>query len=43
MFRAFLHLTKEEVDVMTIQDYMDNIIMLKEAMRFRHAPFMNKD
>lgn len=43
MFRAFLQLTKQEIDEMTIDEYMDYVIMFKEALKFRHAPFMKQD
>ena len=43
LFRAFLHYSKEEVDTMTIQDYIDSTIMLKEVLNLTHAPFMDHE
>lgn len=43
MFRAFLGLTKKEVDKMTIGDYLDNVVMLKEVLKLWHAPFQKTD
>jgi hypothetical protein len=39
LFRAFLHLEREEVEEMTINEYMDNIILLRETLQILHAPF----
>ena len=43
MFRAFLGYTKEEVDELSIGDYIDSTIMLTEALRILHAPFQKED
>ena len=43
VFRAFLHLTKEEIDNMSIEDYIDNVILLKEVLKLQHAPFINHE
>ena len=32
MFRAFLQLTKEECDTMSVQDYIDYLIMFKQVI-----------
>lgn len=40
MFRAFLNLTKEEVDEMSIDDYMNNVILLNEYLKLLHAPYI---
>jgi hypothetical protein len=41
LFRAFLHYSKKEVDRMTIQEYIDGVVMLKDVLEKIHAPFMN--
>jgi len=41
LFRAFLHLDKEETENMTYQQYMDYQIMLKECLKLLHAPYLN--
>jgi len=43
MFRAFLGYSKNEVDELTISDYMDNVIMLREVLKLWHAPFQKED
>lgn len=43
MFRAFLGLSEKEVRQMTISEYMDNVIMLKEVLKLWHAPFQKQD
>jgi hypothetical protein len=42
LFRAFLHLTKEECDKMTLTEYMDYTVMLKKTLELIHAPFMKE-
>ena len=43
MFMAFLNLRKEDVDEMTMREYMDNVIMLREVLKLWHAPFQKED
>lgn len=43
MFRAFLHLTKDETDNMSIQAYMDYGIMLVHTLKLMHAPYLQHD
>jgi len=42
LFRAFLHLTKEECDNMSQQEYIDYLIMFREVLRLIHAPFLKE-
>ena len=39
MFRAFLHLSRKEVEQMSIRDYLDYQILLKETLLLIHAPY----
>lgn len=39
MFRAFLHLERDEVENMSMQEYIDNHILLNEVLKLIHAPF----
>lgn len=43
MFRAFLHYGREEVEFMTLQEYMDACIMLDEVLKIIHAPYIKGD
>ncbi len=43
LFRAFLHLTKEECDDMTFQRYIDYSVALESVLRLIHAPYMKQD
>jgi hypothetical protein len=43
MFRAFLNLSGEECDNMSVGEYMDYGIMLKEVLKVWHAPFRDKE
>ena len=43
MFRAFLHITKLELDDMDWQEYLDYSIMLEEYLLLLHAPYMKED
>lgn len=43
MFRAFLHYSGKELEEMSIQEYMDCCILLPEALKILHAPYINKD
>lgn len=43
MFRAFLNYSGKEVEEMTIDEYMDNAIMLTEVLKIWHAPFQKED
>lgn len=43
MFRAFLHLSKEECDNMCMGEYLDYCVVLDEALKLLHAPFMPHD
>jgi hypothetical protein len=43
MFRAFLHFSKQELDEMTLQEYMDAEVMLHEVLKLIHAPFQKED
>lgn len=42
LFRAFLHLSKEECDAMTLQEYLDYLLMFRETMKLFHAPYQKK-
>jgi len=42
-FRAFLNLSREEVETMTLQEYSDYTIMLKEVLKLWHAPFQKEE
>ena len=35
MFRVFLNITKEEIDTITIDDYIYNCIMLDEVLKLK--------
>jgi hypothetical protein len=41
MFRAFLHLSKQECDEMSIDEYMNYTLMLKKVLETIHAPYMD--
>jgi hypothetical protein len=41
--RAFLHLSKKEIDEMTMQEYIDYGIMLREYLLLLHAPYQKND
>lgn len=43
MFRAFLHLTREECETMTMDLYCDYLVVLESALKLMHAPFMPHD
>lgn len=43
MFRAFLHLSQQEVDELCMQEFLDYAIVLEEALKLFHAPFMPHD
>lgn len=43
LFRAFLLLTRDEIENMSMQEYMDYDIMLDEVLRFMHAPYLPHD
>lgn len=40
MFRAFLHLSQEECDTMPMEVYLNYCLVLEDALRLLHAPFM---
>lgn len=41
LFRAFLHLTKEECDNMGADEYLDNLIMLKKVLELIHDHYLD--
>ena len=41
LFRAFLNYSKKETDKMTIQEYIDNTIILEDVLKLWHAPFID--
>lgn len=41
MFQAFLNLSDDTIINMSIEQYIDYMIVFREAMNFRHAPFKN--
>ncbi len=41
LFRAFLHLTRKEIDEMSLTDYQNYTIMLKKVLELLHAPFLD--
>ena len=43
MFRAFLGYTKQEIDELSLGEYIDSTIMLTEALKLLHAPFQKED
>jgi hypothetical protein len=43
VFRAFLHLSKEECENMSLAEYLDNTIILKEVLKILHAPYINHE
>jgi hypothetical protein len=43
LFRAFLHYSKNELEEMTVEEYMDNVIMLDEVLKLIHAPYLNHE
>lgn len=43
MFRAFLGYSGTEIEEMTLGEYMDNVIMLREVLKLWHAPFQKED
>ena len=43
LFRAFLHLDKQECEEMGLDDYIKYTIMLKEVLKLHHAPFISHD
>ena len=43
MFRAFLNYTRDDCEQMSISEYIDSIIMLKEVLKLIHAPFQKTD
>lgn len=43
MFRAFLHLTSDDIENMSIDDYLKYSAILKDVLRIIHAPFLNHD
>jgi hypothetical protein len=43
MFRAFLNLSQSECDNMSVSEYMDYAIMLKEVLKLWHAPFQKNE
>lgn len=43
MFRAFLGKSKKDTDEMSISEYLDDIILLKEVLKLWHAPFQRED
>jgi hypothetical protein len=43
LFRAFLGLGRKEVENMSLYEYMDNVIMLHEYLKFIHAPYLNHE
>ena len=42
MFRAFLHLSKKEIDNMGVQEYIDYHIIFKQYLKILHAPYIDK-
>jgi hypothetical protein len=42
MFRAFLNLSKEECDNMSIGEYMDYSVALDQVLKLWHAPFQKE-
>ena len=43
LFRAFLHLDKQECEEMVLDDYIKYTIMLKEYLKILHAPYMKTE
>jgi hypothetical protein len=43
LFRAFLNLSKEECENMSIGEYIDNCIILDNVLHILHAPFLTHD
>lgn len=43
MFRAFMHLSKEECDNMTMQEYLDYKTILIPVLKLVHAPFQKHE
>jgi len=41
MFRAFLHYNTEDLENMSIDEYMKCSIILKEYLKILHAPYMD--
>lgn len=41
MFRAFLHYTTEDLENMSIDEYMNCLIMLKSVLETIHAPYLD--
>lgn len=42
LFRAFLNYSERECEEMSINKYINSIIVLHEVLRLHHAPFLNK-
>lgn len=41
LFRAFLNYSKKEIDEMSIDEYIDAQVMLKEYLKILHAPYID--
>jgi hypothetical protein len=43
LFRAFLHLSKEECDSLTLRQYLDYSIILDDVLKIIHAPYLKTE
>ena len=43
LFRAFLNYSKKECDKMTLDEYLNNVIILEDVLKLWHAPFLHHD